>query len=377
MPVRFLPLILKSARRNRRRTLLTVAGIALSVFVISALLTVESGFATLFESAGDSILTVSEKGVACPFSSRVFDSYLAAIESTPHVTDATGVLRGLYSFQSKEHLVVVSGIDYDGFQRIKPIVIREGSERLFRERNDAALVGKRAASDYGWRVGQQVSLMEQGLTFQVAAIFESADRSYEGGVLLHKDFLARMKRDEGKSTYLIVAVDDPAAVAAVSRSIDGELANYPKPTTTQSERSAKERELKDFLEIRRMLSAMLLATILVSVFGAANSVSMSVRERTREVGILRSLGVRRPHILGVLIAESTLVAAVGGLVGLLLAAALLASEKTLGGMVPLALGPSSAAAGMAIAIGIGVLGAVVPGVRASSMTIVDSLRMVD
>lgn len=375
--MRFLPLILKSARRNRRRTLLTVAGIGLSVFVVSALLAVEAGFGTLFDSAGGSVLNVSEKGVACPFSSRVFDSYLAPIETTPHVTDATGVLRGLYSYQSKEHLVIVSGIDYDPFRKVKRVVIRDGTDLEFRERSDAALVGQRAASDYGWHVGQKVSLIEDGLTFHVAAIFESTDKSYEGGVLLHKDFLARLKRDEGRSTYLIVGVDDPNAIGSVSQSIDVALANYPKPTTTLSEKSAKERELKDFLEIRRMLSAMLLATIMVSVFGAANSVSMSVRERTREVGILRTLGLRKAYILGILLGESTLVAAAGGTIGLVAASVLLASEKTLGGMVPLVLSPTSAAVGMGIALAIGLLGALVPGLNASRVTIVDALRMVD
>ncbi len=188
---------------------------------------------------------------------------------------------------------------------------------------------------------------------------------------------SRLKRDEGKSTYLIVGLDDPSAVAAVSQSIDGALANYPKPTTTQSEKAAKERELKDFAEIRRMLSAMLLATMVVSMFGAANSVSMSVRERTREVGILRSLGLRKAHVLGLLLAESALVAAAGGLVGLTAAAMLLVSEKTLGGMVPVIFGSKQALWGLGISLLVGLVGALVPSLNASRLRIVESLRFVD
>ncbi len=375
--MRFLPLILKSVRRNRRRTLLTIAGIGLSVFVVSALLAVEAGFATLFDSTGESVLNVYEKGVACPYSSRVFDSYLTTVASTPHVVAATGVLRGLYSYQTKDNIVTASGVDYDQFRKVKNVAIREGSERDFAARSDGALVGRRVAGDYGWHVGQTVSLLEDRLTFQVAGIFQSTDKSYEGVVLLHKDYLAKMKRDEGKSTYLIAALNDPDAISSAARSIDGALANYPKPTTTQSEKDAKARELKDFLEIRRMLSAMLIATVIVSVFGAANSVSMSVRERTREIGILRSLGLRKSHILGILVGESALVAAVGGAIGLAAAAALLASAKSLGGIVPLVLPPKYAAFGMGIALTIGLLGAVVPGLNASRIKIVDSLRLVD
>lgn len=375
--MRFAPLILKSIGRNRRRTILTLAGIGLSVFVVSALFAVDAGFETLFESTEASIVNVSEKGIACPFTGRVFDSYVQTVRSTPHVVEATGVLRGLYSYQNQDNLVVVSGVDYDAFRKVKPITIREGSEGGFLARKDGALVGRRVANDYGWRVGQTVSLVEDRLTFQVAGIFQSADKSYEGGVLLHKDFLARLKRDEGKSTYLIAAVNDPDAVDAVSKSIDVTLANYPKPTTTQSERAAKERELKDFREIRRMLSAMLLATVVVSVFGAANSVSMSVRERTREVGILKSLGLRNGHILEILLGESALVAAAGGAMGVAASSALLVSAKSLGGMVPLVISPKYVAIAMGIAVLIGLAGALVPGLRASRATIVESLRLVD
>ncbi len=375
--MKFLPLILKSIRRNRRRTVLTLAGIGLSVFVVSALLAVEAGFETLFDSADASVLNVYEKGVACPFSSRVFDSYLAMIGSTPHVVDATGVLRGLYSYKSKDNLIVVSGIDYDAFRKLKHIALLGGNDQDFRARADAALVGRRTASEYGWRVGQSVSLLEDRLTFQVAGIFASADKSYESGVLLHKEFLGKVKRNQGKSTYLIVGLDDPASVSSVSRYIDGALANYPKPTTTQSERAAKEQELKDFAEIRRMLSAMLLATMAVSVFGAANSVSMSVRERTREVGILRSLGLRRTHILALILGESVLVAVAGGLLGLSAAALLFLSEKTLGGMVPLIFSSTQALGGLGISVLIGLVGALVPSLNASRLRIVDSLRFVD
>lgn len=373
----FVTLVLRSALRNRRRTFLTVGGIALSVFVISALLSVEGGFSTLFDSTGDSLLNVHEKGIACPFTGRVFDSYIGTVAATPNVVAATGVLRGLYSFQSKDNLVVVSGVDFDEFRRVKRVTLIDGSESEFAAKADAALIGKRVAGDHGWRVGQTVSLLEDRLTFQVAGIFESDDKSYEGGVLLHKDFLANLKRDQGRSTYLIVAVNDANAIPAVSRSIDTALANYPTPTTTQSERAAKEKEMKDFLAIRRMLSAMLLATIVVSVLGAANSVSMSVRERTREVGILRSIGLRRVQILLILLGESALSAAAGGALGVAAAALFLTSAKSLAGLVPLVLGPGYALAGMGIALLVGLLGAIVPGTVASRIRIVDALRLVD
>lgn len=375
--MRFLPLVLRNMARSRRRTLLTLGGIGLSAFVVSSLLAVEAGFGTLLGSAGDSLLNVYEKGVACPVSSRVLDGYLGAIGSTPRVLDATGVLRGVYSYRDKENLVTVAGVDYERFRAIKKIDLREGSEQAFLARPDAALVVARVARQYGWRVGQTVSLLEDRLTFTVAGTFESDDTAHQGGVLLHKSFLEKLKRDEGKSTYFIVRVSDPGAVAGVSRSIDEAFANFPKPTKTQSEKAAKEQELRDFIELRRMLSMMVLATIVASVFGAANSVSMSVRERTREVGILRSLGLRKTDILSIVLGESVLVACLGGALGLGAAFVLVTTVKSLSGYVPLVLGPGTAVSALAIAAFIGLLGALLPAVKASKVRIVEALRVVD
>lgn len=131
------------------------------------------------------------------------------------------------------------------------------------------------------------------------------------------------------------------------------------------------------IEIRRMLSLMIIATIIVSIFGAANSVSMSVRERTKEVGILRSLGLRKRHFMGILLGESVMVSVAGGYTGVALAAALLATGRSLGGYIPLVLSPMNVLAGVAASLAIGLLGALLPTLRATRLKIVDSLRTVD
>jgi putative ABC transport system permease protein len=283
----------------------------------------------------------------------------------------------MYTYQGKENLVVVSGVDYESFRRLKPVEVVEGSERGFEARRDGALVGRPLANQYGWKVGDTVRLVEDRLTFAISGIFTSSDKGYETGVLLHKEYLGKLKRDEGKSTFLIVRLADPAAASAVSQSIDAELANSPKPTKTQSERAARERELQDFQEMRRMLGLMIIATVVVSVFGAANGVSMSVRERTREVGILRSLGLRKDHIMSIVIGEAVLVAVGGGAVGVGLAYVLLAADRTLGGMVPLAVPPANLAVAAGASLLVGLLGSLAPAVRATRLSIVDCLKLAD
>ncbi|MBI5086671.1 MAG: ABC transporter permease [Acidobacteria bacterium] len=372
-----LPFILKSLYRSRRRTFLTGSGIAVAVFVISSLLALEAGFTTLIGSAEASVVNVYEKGVACVVLSRVFDSYLERIKSLPHVTEATGVLRGVFSYQSKDKPVMVAGIDLPRFQSIKNMRFKDGGVSDFNTRTDGALVGRRLAVTFGWKAGQTVSLLENGLTFTISGVFECPDQTYEGMVLLQKDYLAKLSREEGKSTVLLVQINDPNEVASVSRSIDQVFGNYPKPTKSQSERDAKAAELRDYRELRRMLALLLMATTLVSIFGAANSVSMSVRERSREVGVLRAIGLRKGAIFGILAGEAVAVALAGGAAGLALSSALLLSAGSLKGLIPLVVSPATVSAGLGIAALIGLGGAIIPSIGATRVHIIESLRLVD
>jgi putative ABC transport system permease protein len=135
--------------------------------------------------------------------------------------------------------------------------------------------------------------------------------------------------------------------------------------------------MQEFIDIRRMFALLVLVTIVVSVFGAANSVSISVRERTRDVGILRSLGLRKEHVFGILMGESVAVALVGGVIGMGLVSLLFATDRTLGGMIPLSLRASTLIFGAAVSVLIGLIGSVLPAVRATKLSIVTALRLAD
>jgi putative ABC transport system permease protein len=286
------------------------------------------------------------------------------------------VLKGIYTYQRRENLIPVEGVEYEAFRSIGDIRVRDGSEAAFLAAGNGALIGHRLAERYNWRVGETVAMVE-GPTVVVAGILSSPNAAYEREILLHKSYLEGLMRDDGESTYLAVKVANAGAVAPVSRSIDTMFANHPRPTKTQSEKSTREQQARDYDAIRFMLSGMVLATLLACLFGAANSVSMSARERTREVGILRSLGFRRMHVLALLTGESTFIAVFGGLIGIGASWLLLASEKMLGGIVPVTVTPLTVAIGVGMAILVGLLGAIVPAVAATRVKIVDTLRFVD
>lgn len=374
--MKLIGLMLKNALRNRRRTALSAAGIGLAVFVVTAVTAVQQGFGALASEGNQSVLNVYEKDVACALGSRVFDTYLGGIRSISAVESATGVLKGIYTYQRRENLIPVEGVEYEAFRSIGDIRVRDGSEAAFLAAGNGALIGHRLAERYNWRVGETVAMVE-GPTVVVAGILSSPNAAYEREILLHKSYLEGLMRDDGESTYLAVKVANAGAVAPVSRSIDTMFANHPRPTKTQSEKSTREQQARDYDAIRFMLSGMVLATLLACLFGAANSVSMSARERTREVGILRSLGFRRMHVLALLTGESTFIAVFGGLIGIGASWLLLASEKMLGGIVPVTVTPLTVAIGVGMAILVGLLGAIVPAVAATRVKIVDTLRFVD
>lgn len=375
--MKFLPFIMKNIFRNKKHMILSVSALAMPVFVILLLLSIEEGFKTLINSTDELILNTYEKGNACVVSSRIFDSYKKKIEAFDGIKKVTGVLRDLFTYQKMDNTVFLTGVNYDEFKTIKKINIIDGSEDNFKKNSDGALVGKRLVNQYGWKVGQRVSMIQYNVDFLINGIFESTDKTYEGNVLVHKEYLSQKRNEEGKSTYFIIQVENASMISPISNQIDSLFANFPKPTKTQSEKDSKENELRDFQEIRKMLSILIFATIIVSIFVATNNISMALRERIVEIGTMRSIGFSKRQIFFIFITESLLLAIIGTIIGMSIAVAILITGRSLSGYIPLVINSILLVKTLSIAILIGFLGGLFPMISAARLSIVNSLKIID
>jgi putative ABC transport system permease protein len=168
----------------------------------------------------------------------------------------------------------------------------------------------------------------------------------------------------------------------VSAAIDKTIPeNFPVKTKTKDQRSFMSAAVEDLREIVRLSHVVMAITLLVVLVSVANTISMATRDRTQEFGVIRSLGFRRGHVLGLVMGESLMLACLGGMLGLG-AAYLVMNARDLylgvtGMNLKIALTPEVAVTALLLSLLVGVLGGLLPAIGASRLKIVDSLRNVD
>lgn len=374
--MRTLPLILRNLFRNRRRSLLTLLGVAVAIFVAAALQAAVDGIMfPVRQAARESVMTVREKGRATVLASRLPAALEPTIATLPGVQLATGLFTDLTVVGEKRVHIFVHGVDDEPYRQLKRLAVPDDDWQRFKASRQAALVGPFLAEQMGWRAGQTVELKEFATSFTVAALLPVQGSDLDRHLLLHRASLQASRGTEGQVTSFLVRPAPGAREADVARAIDERFALTQTPTETASEAAFAQSIVEQFMGFVDYLRAMGVITVLVTLFGAANAVSMNVRERMKELGILRALGFTPGDIVWLVAGEASLLALLGGLVGLAGAAAALGGRSAV--LAGLSLEPGTLVLGLVASLLIGVVGGVLPALAAIRKSVVDTLRQVN
>ena len=381
--MKFLRFILKNTLRNPVRALLTLLGVAIAAFIFTAVFALDLGMRRMIrESGGDDILTVFQKYQGCPPLSKLPSSYQTSIADLPGVADVTASLFLLSACSTATDLVAVHGIEPDKFRQFRNIKIGDSEYRAFAQERGAAIAGERIAKQYGWQVGQTVALQKLGnISFTIRGIFRAPGNSLENAVLVDLEYLRYSTNQVGMTTLFLVRLKDPNQAGPVGDQIDALFANSAAPSKTSPERafiSSAISGVVGMIEFSRWLGYVAVGILFV---GVANSLSMTVRDRTREIGILKTIGFRRAQVLFIIVSEAVVTALLGGVLGAFSAFLLVNFSSfglsvegfTISPHVPVSL--LFVAAGIAALVGL--FGGLLPSYRASWLRIVQSLREVD
>jgi len=237
------------------------------------------------------------------------------------------------------------------------------------------LVGATIADSVGLEVGDKVPLFSRkhfGIPeYEVVGIYESNINWENGGIVVEGDLI---KEETGKKdTYnLLFVYAEDGMREQVRKSIDGRFEHLVALSPAQfTERFAGQLEFLD-----QFVVLITIIVMVVGILGVLNTMMMSVAERTREIGMLRALGWSRRLIVKVIVIEGVLLSLVGGLFGLLVgyAGTELLIQFFPGGFLEAAYSPSTFLKGMLVALGVGVLAAVYPALRAANLRPVEALR---
>lgn len=381
--MKFLPFILKSARRNPLRGILTGLGVAVAMFIFTAVFAIDRGLhRTIEHSGGDDVLTVFEKYQGCPPLSKLPSAYQPQIAEISGVADVTSTLFLLSSCATATDLVAVHGIEPTKFRSFHEIQIPDAQYGAFAAERGAALVGERLAGKYGWSVGQAVTLQKLGgISFTIRGIFKAPGNTLENAVLVDIEYLRYSTDQVGVTTHFMARLEDPRQSDAVSERVDKLFSSSSAPTKTTPERafiSSAVSGVVGMIEFSRWLAYIAVAILFV---GVANSLSMTVRDRTREIAILKTIGFRRAQVMAIIVSEAVVTSLLGGFLGTLLAFLVINNGSyglsvegyTIAPHVPLAL----LAVGTVLAAFVGLFGGLLPARFGCRLRIVQALREVD
>ena len=315
--MKFLPLILRNAFRNKRRSVLTILSISMSLFLISTLRTLLEQLESrpMTEESATRVLTRHQTSLA----NVLPISYREKIRQTPGVVEASAYqwVGGIY--KDPANFFAQFAVDADRFFTVYSDIhtLEPDQKEAFQKEKTAALVGVTLAKRYGWRLGDRVTL--QGTIF--SANIDLVIRGFIHGagsdsmMLLRHDYLNELWNNYDSSGVFAVRVRSAEEIPAVIDSIDGTFSNSTAPTKTETEKAFLLGFVSMIGNVRTLVASISTVLIFTVILVAANTMAMSIRERTGEIAILKTLGFAPGHILGVLIGESALIAVVGGLFG--------------------------------------------------------------
>ena len=371
--------VLKTLWRHHTRTLLTVTGAAVAMFVFCFVGSVQEGLQLLTTgSDADRSLIVFQENRFCPTSSRLPEDYARKIREVRGVRDVMPIQVWTNNCRASLDIVVFNGAAPKQIQATRPVALVEGSWTAFGSRRDAAIVGRNVAQRRGLNVGDQFSIGD--LSVNVVGVFRSSVPSEENLIYTSLEFLqyTRGLDAAGLVTQHEVLLTDDADADLVASEIDNILRAGPVATTTRRKGAFQASTLSDLVDLIGFAHWLGYACVGLVLSLVATTTVMSVQDRIKEYAVLQTIGVRPMRAMRLVLAESTILCVVGGIAGTGIALSLLA----VGGFAigaegaTIAFRPSwwLAGSGTAASLAVGVIAGLAPAIQAATVPIVDALR---
>ncbi|MCO8124280.1 ABC transporter permease [Stieleria sp. TO1_6] len=371
--------VLKTLLRHRVRTMLTVSGAAVAMFVYCFVGSVQEGLARLTTgSDADRSLIVFQENRFCPTSSRLPEDYSDKIMDVAGVRQVMPIQVWTNNCRASLDIVVFNGAAPDQIQSSRPVELTAGDWQTFQTRRDAAIVGRNVARRRGLAVGDQFSIGD--VSVYVAGVFRSTVPSEENLIYTSLRFLqyTRGLDAAGLVTQHEVLLNEDADPDRVASQIDQVLRAGPVATTTRRKGAFQASTLSDLVDLIGFAHWLGYACVALVLSLVATTTVMSVQDRIKEYAVLQTIGVRPLRALRLVLAESMILCLVGGVTGTLLAGAVLG----LGGFAigaegaTIAFRPSLSLilSGTIVSLLVGIVAGIAPAIQAATVPIVDALR---
>jgi putative ABC transport system permease protein len=377
----------KNALRNRVRTFLTVAGVAVAILGFVMLRTVLSAWTVAADYASKDRIGTRHK---VTFVMTIPKKYVDQIRQIPGVKAATfatwfgGKIPGreqeFFANLAIDHTTALEVYD-------EMVVTPEAKARFFEDRQ-GCLVGHVLAKKMGWKEGDKITLESPfyptPMELHVSGIYTASRKSIDVSTVFFRfDYLndSLVPERQDQIGWVTSLVTDPTKVADISLAIDKAFEDQDVQTLSMSERAMQMSFLGMVSAVLKAIDIVSLVILVIMMLILGNTIAMGVRERTNEYGVLRAIGFKPGHLATFILGEAAALGLVGGLTGLAIAYPLVEKgigafiEENMGSWFPyFRIAPETLVAAPVLAIVLAVVAAMIPAYRASKLEVTEALR---
>ncbi len=376
--MRFAKLILKNVLRNKRRTLLTVSSLVVSLFLIISLATILTEFERGTDEANP-LRLLTRHSVSLGFVLPISD--LQRIETVPGVKAVMPFtwFGGIY--KDEKNFFANFAVDQKKLKEIYPeMKMPDAQWQAFISDRQGAVVGEKLVKLYGFTPGQRVTLKSpiynQDIEFIVRGVYTGGD---EKTLFFQHEYLNELAPDWAKdhAGLFSMLANSPEDVPRIAKAIDSMFANTDAPTKTESEREFAMSFQTMMGGVKQFLYGIMGAITFSLLLVMGNTMAMTVRERTKEVGTLKAIGFKRHTIAGLFLGEAILLAVVGAAIGITAAAVVFRSidmSLYIPNFVSFVPETETLIAAFVLSIFVGIVSVIYSTYRVTGLTIAEALR---
>jgi putative ABC transport system permease protein len=382
--VKFSSLIFANLFRKKIRLMLTVGSFAVALFLFAFLAVVRNAFSRGADVAGaDRLVVIDRVSIInlIPLKYRDQILQIPGVKSITHNNWFGGV------YQDEKNFFPQFVIDPENQRQVFPeLLVPDDQWNAFLKDRQGAIAGAKTAERFHWKIGDRIPIKTTlygggSWEFNLDGIYHG-DRPEddETQFWFQWDYFEEKVPEEvkGQIGWYVLRVNNPEDSVRVAKAIDDKFANSSSETKTETESAFAAGWVKQFGNIQALILTIGSVVFFTLLLVTGNTMAISVRERTAELAVLKAIGYSGRRVLFFILAESLVIALLGGLLGLgfaLLAVPALA--RVLNGLVPqLLLEPSILILGLVSAIVVGIASGILPGLGAMRMRVVEAFRRV-
>ena len=384
--MKYLPLVWAALRRKPARSLLTCFSIATAFFLFGTLQGINVGIAQISKLTSVSHLVVMSRvnmGSPLPL------AHAAQIQSVRGVTAVAPINVLIGTYQGPKNPIVVLGTDIQAMAKISSDIMISPAQLAAMERTrNGVIVGVTVAKQYGWKVGDRIPV--HGVTttktdgtsdwqFDIVGTYTLQQPDWATRIFANYDFINEaVATGKNQSFEFYVGINDPARSAAISQAIDDRFANSPDQTSTANEKDFLESTLSQIGNISFLVNGVVAAVMFTLLFLTSNTIAQSVRERTSELAVLKTLGFTDAGVQWLVLAEALTLALFSAAIGVALASRVLPWMTSGAALAAQGIGAMHVpglvyAAGAGVALVLALVSGVPPALRARRLNIVAAL----